>query len=57
MTIRSIKMQTPEGTVEAVKVARVILADSACGGMSTREASDAYYPDDAGVSGAMRWSA
>jgi hypothetical protein len=46
-----------EKTGRVLEATRVILADSVCDGMSSREASDAYYPDDAGRSGVMRWSA
>lgn len=37
--------------------ARSVMYDAACRTMSTREASDAYYPTHAGRSGALRWSA
>lgn len=46
-----------EKVARDLEAARSVMDEAACRTLSTREASDAYYPTDAGRSGALRWSA
>lgn len=46
-----------EKVARDLEAARAIMDTAACRTLSSREASDAYYPTTAGRSGALRWSA
>ena len=46
-----------EKVARDLEAARCVMDTAACRTLSTRDASDAYYPTHAGRSGALRWSA
>jgi hypothetical protein len=52
-----VEVKSLEKVARNLEAARSVMDEAACRTLSSHEASSAYYPENAGRSGALRWSA